>query len=1224
MSDKNKKEEEKPGSIPNEIIDAISSLDPELLFRSESSPPCPIENFNISEMLDESKKKKEKEKEFKIGNYLIKRTLGQGTFGKVKLGIYLPSQEKVAIKILEKDRILEKDDEIRVKREFDMLALFNHPNVILVAEIFESSDSFYSVMEYCEGGELFNFIVKNRRLSEEEAAFFYYQLINGLEYIHSLGIVHRDLKPENLLLTKDHLLKIIDFGLSNYFKKGQKELLVTPCGSPCYASPEMVAGKKYDGFKIDIWSTGIILYAMLCGYLPFEDKDNDLLFEKILECKLVFPKYITKTSRDLIEKILVTDPDIRIGIPEIKNHPFFLKGKEIFEEEFSVCQIDKDGNESIDDNIDLNNILNIPILKDLDKDSEKENISINKEKDNKKEELELKEKEKENKVNVNNDKAKDEDKDEHEDKLQINGSEQENIIRRLNTELDEKNSTLGKAVLEDLEKDEKNIERPRNNSSMKKNTNRNHSIKTRNKKNNNIHNINNINNINKKDGPFKKRDIVFLKNNKNEEKNDFLKKDKKINKHDIKNNKKLVKTNNYNNIKKQLSKKRNVGNSVKVRNRNYKNKNKNLVSSRINYTNIIKNQFNSKENLRKKINKKENIYRNNMNNTIDDESLINKRNINFDFKLYNSSVKGGKKTRSVAKKNMKLTSFETTYNQKNKKYLDNLFNISSSIRKYEKKLNSGGLHGMKKNNNGIKINMLGKINNNSIDNNNNIITNFNRDKIKVPLINIANLNSGNINIIDNTKEEDTNNIIDNNNEHINIKTNLGKISQNKITPKNNNKVKKDKYTKRNINKLKHVRNPNVHNSNHDSSKVNYYLNEISRKKTLEDENKYNLISERKNSNHYNLKKMIIDDYKKKSNINKTEVLEKENTGMNSKKGLALDNNIITNNSVLNSIDNTLKTEPDKPTIKQKILKKDKAKINNNDKKQYLYKKTSTTNTNTNPNNRNQKNKISNYPRNLNKTTNSFNTNNSSLKNPFNQNHKNILDYLNTSANRNYAHKKNNQYRKKSQVITNNMHKKNPYVTIKNTVINFNIDTGIILASLDKKRKSKKNNSKRGAHNSVSRINNKRLYDLAVKYNNHFLTNETIAKINHSNTNENFPIKKSPINVNNTYNSISLNEDIDSNNHYDIIKRNSNYQKIYDYGDKGGEKRNIRTNNIKDNKNENRHLNKSVNNRDKWHMKYKSMKLEDFYKKGKKTDSKNIYINNNENSINTNSKIINGS
>jgi 5'-AMP-activated protein kinase catalytic alpha subunit len=132
-----------------------------------------MENFDIAERLDENLKKKEKEVEYKIGNYLIKKTLGQGTFGKVKLGVYLPTEEKVAIKILEKDRIIEKDDEIRVKREFDMLALFNHPNVILVAEIFESTDSFYSVMEYCEGGELFNYIVKNRRLSDEESAFFF-------------------------------------------------------------------------------------------------------------------------------------------------------------------------------------------------------------------------------------------------------------------------------------------------------------------------------------------------------------------------------------------------------------------------------------------------------------------------------------------------------------------------------------------------------------------------------------------------------------------------------------------------------------------------------------------------------------------------------------------------------------------------------------------------------------------------------------------------------------------------------------------------------------------------------------------------------------------------------------------------------------------------------------------------------------------------------------------
>ena len=127
---------------------------------------------NEDEENDEMKEM-ETSKEYKIGNYIVKHTLGQGTFGKVKLGVYLPNDEKVAIKILEKNRIVEKDDEIRVKREFDMLSKFNHPNVILVDEIFESEDSFYSVMEFCEGGELFNYIVRKTRLSEDESAYFF-------------------------------------------------------------------------------------------------------------------------------------------------------------------------------------------------------------------------------------------------------------------------------------------------------------------------------------------------------------------------------------------------------------------------------------------------------------------------------------------------------------------------------------------------------------------------------------------------------------------------------------------------------------------------------------------------------------------------------------------------------------------------------------------------------------------------------------------------------------------------------------------------------------------------------------------------------------------------------------------------------------------------------------------------------------------------------------------
>ena len=287
----------------------------------------------------ENSKNEEKEKEIKIGNYLIQKTLGKGTFGKVKLGIYIPRNKKVAIKIIEKNRIKEEDDMIRLKREFEMLSQFNHPNVITVSEIFESNKEYFTVMEFCEGGELFNYIVTNKRLSEEKSAFFYYQLINGLEYIHSLGIVHRDLKPENLLLTKDNILKIIDFGLSNYFKDDQPELLETPCGSPCYASPEMLSGKTYDGFKIDIWATGIILFAMLCGFLPFDDKDNNILFQKILECKITFPNFLSNDAKDLLKKILVINPMKRINIQNIKKHQFYLKGKEIFEKNFTIYQV---------------------------------------------------------------------------------------------------------------------------------------------------------------------------------------------------------------------------------------------------------------------------------------------------------------------------------------------------------------------------------------------------------------------------------------------------------------------------------------------------------------------------------------------------------------------------------------------------------------------------------------------------------------------------------------------------------------------------------------------------------------------------------------------------------------------------------------------------------------------------------------------------------------------
>ena len=349
---------------PNNSYKKLESLD--------SKKEVTISNSNSFKNTPSRKEslKRNLSSEYKIGNYLIKQTLGEGTFGKVKLGIYIPTNEKVAIKIIEKDKMTDKDDVVRLKREFDMLSKFNHPNVILVTEIFESVDSYYSVMEYCEKGELFNYIVDKKRLSENESSFFYYQIIQGLEYIHSLGIVHRDLKPENLLLSKEHLLKIIDFGLSNYFQKGQKELLSTPCGSPCYASPEMVAGQKYDGMKIDVWSTGIILFAMLCGYLPFEDKNNEKLFDKILECKIEYPEFISEDSKDLMNKILVVDPEKRITIEGIKKHKYYLKGEKFFNEIFTIKQINVEDENQINEN--NSEIKKEDANKDLNKNEKKE------------------------------------------------------------------------------------------------------------------------------------------------------------------------------------------------------------------------------------------------------------------------------------------------------------------------------------------------------------------------------------------------------------------------------------------------------------------------------------------------------------------------------------------------------------------------------------------------------------------------------------------------------------------------------------------------------------------------------------------------------------------------------------------------------------------------------------------------------------------------------------
>ncbi|KAK8797222.1 hypothetical protein WA158_004432 [Blastocystis sp. Blastoise] len=256
-----------------------------------------------------------------VGPYRLEETIGMGSFGKVKLAIHINTGIKVAIKILNKEKIRQLDMSEKVKREIKILKEFNHPHIIRLYEVIDTPTEIFLVIEYASGGELFDYIRLRGKLVENEARHFFQQIISGLEYCHRHNVVHRDLKPENLLLDKDNNIKIADFGLANFMKDGC--FLETSCGSPNYASPEIISGKMYAGPEVDVWSSGVILYALLCGRLPFDDENIPALFRKIKNGMYRLPNFLSRGGRELIPRMLYSDPLGRITIPEIRQHPWF-------------------------------------------------------------------------------------------------------------------------------------------------------------------------------------------------------------------------------------------------------------------------------------------------------------------------------------------------------------------------------------------------------------------------------------------------------------------------------------------------------------------------------------------------------------------------------------------------------------------------------------------------------------------------------------------------------------------------------------------------------------------------------------------------------------------------------------------------------------------------------------------------------------------------------------
>ncbi|CAL4914288.1 unnamed protein product [Urochloa decumbens] len=258
--------------------------------------------------------------------YEMGKLLGKGSFAKVYHARCVKTSHSVAIKVIDKDQILKCGLMDQISREISVMKLVKHPNIVQLYEVMATKTKIYFVLEYVKGGELFN-KVRRGRLKEDVARKYFQQLISAVDFCHSRGVYHRDLKPENLLLDGSRDLKISDFGLSALPDcKRQDGLLHTSCGTPAYVAPEVISRKGYDGAKADIWACGVILYVLLAGYLPFQDKNLIDMYKKIFKAELKWPSWFSSDARKLLRRLLHPNPSARISIAEIMEHPWFRSG----------------------------------------------------------------------------------------------------------------------------------------------------------------------------------------------------------------------------------------------------------------------------------------------------------------------------------------------------------------------------------------------------------------------------------------------------------------------------------------------------------------------------------------------------------------------------------------------------------------------------------------------------------------------------------------------------------------------------------------------------------------------------------------------------------------------------------------------------------------------------------------------------------------------------------
>eukprot|EP01062_Namystynia_karyoxenos_P025032 TRINITY_DN1980_c0_g1_i1.p1 TRINITY_DN1980_c0_g1~~TRINITY_DN1980_c0_g1_i1.p1 ORF type:complete len:360 (+),score=123.74 TRINITY_DN1980_c0_g1_i1:77-1081(+) len=260
---------------------------------------------------------------WKLGDMLMKETLGTGTFGRVRLVQCKHDSKFYALKILKKQEIIRMKQVDHVLTEAAILSDLTHPFVVNMVKGFVDEQRLYILLEYVCGGELFNHLRKAGKFPNDVSKFYSAEVMLAFEYLHSKDIIYRDLKPENLLLDMQGHVKITDFG----FAKRVPERTFTLCGTPEYLAPEIIQSKGH-GKAVDWWALGILLYEMLVGYPPFFDESPFRIYEKILGVNLAFPKWIDSRAKDLIKSLLTLDHTKRLGtlkrgVQDIKKHKYY-------------------------------------------------------------------------------------------------------------------------------------------------------------------------------------------------------------------------------------------------------------------------------------------------------------------------------------------------------------------------------------------------------------------------------------------------------------------------------------------------------------------------------------------------------------------------------------------------------------------------------------------------------------------------------------------------------------------------------------------------------------------------------------------------------------------------------------------------------------------------------------------------------------------------------------